>query len=600
LVYLRRRGTAIVDTPKGILVVSESGRGYLLPGGNARKGESRRKAAIRELAEETGLKATDVSYLFEIKGGIHKNRRGHSFRTSHKVFLIKTTGTAMPKGEIKHLAYVKDQNSLNLSQSTKTIIERYNEIKNLMLLKNDKEKKTTKKDVNSSSKCYYCGKEELIPFKCNYCGDYFCAEHRLPEMHNCADLPPRQWKSKIYKQEPDDIPLISKITKSTLREICPKCGSERTMITAFRKNCDILLCMDCNTRWKTNEIEKKGKRYHNKKRKKGQIVKYIIAALVVFSLSFILTVYFTRPDMLTELLPNSNEIDYLPEEPETTEPDTSEPEGNTETSSPENILPYEDRLETNHKIISLKYFLMGEKSYINFTVYGGVNEYLNELSRSISYYPWEPEPTKRDFVMQFLNDEIQSNYLTDLVQEIREETGNKEDQARIAISLVQQIPYDWEVITYYSIENRYPYEVLYDNTGVCEEKSRLLAFLLRELGFDVVLFSFESENHMAVGIMCPVQYSYKNTGYCFIETTRPTIITFSQGEYVGAGKLTSAPEMFHICDGFSFDSLSEEYNDAQEWFRLINLASSTGGILEQTDYNKWQSLVIKYGIEISD
>jgi 8-oxo-dGTP diphosphatase len=80
LVYLRRRGTAIVDTPKGILVVSESGRGDLLPGGNARKGESRRKAAIRELEEETGLKATDVSYLFEIKGEIHKNRRGQPFR----------------------------------------------------------------------------------------------------------------------------------------------------------------------------------------------------------------------------------------------------------------------------------------------------------------------------------------------------------------------------------------------------------------------------------------------------------------------------------------------------------------------------------------
>ena len=105
-----------------------------------------------------------------------------------------------------------------------------------------------------------------------------------------------------------------------------------------------------------------------------------------------------------------------------------------------------------------------------------------------------------------------------------------DDQARIAISLVQQIPYDWQT---FGLENRYPYEVIYDNTGVCEEKSRLLAFLLRDLGFDVVLFSFESENHMAVGIMCPVQYSYKNTGYCFVETTEPTMITYSQGEYVG-------------------------------------------------------------------
>ncbi len=24
-----------------------------------------------------------------------------------------------------------------------------------------------------------------MPFRCKYCGGYFCAEHRLPEMHNC-------------------------------------------------------------------------------------------------------------------------------------------------------------------------------------------------------------------------------------------------------------------------------------------------------------------------------------------------------------------------------------------------------------------------------
>jgi Zn-dependent protease len=33
--------------------------------------------------------------------------------------------------------------------------------------------------------CGYCGKDEYMPFRCKYCGDYFCAEHRLPEMHDC-------------------------------------------------------------------------------------------------------------------------------------------------------------------------------------------------------------------------------------------------------------------------------------------------------------------------------------------------------------------------------------------------------------------------------
>jgi Zn-dependent protease len=34
-------------------------------------------------------------------------------------------------------------------------------------------------------KCDYCGKEESLPFVCNYCGGTFCSEHRLPESHNC-------------------------------------------------------------------------------------------------------------------------------------------------------------------------------------------------------------------------------------------------------------------------------------------------------------------------------------------------------------------------------------------------------------------------------
>lgn len=38
------------------------------------------------------------------------------------------------------------------------------------------------------TKCTACGIEELLPFTCRYCGRQFCAEHRLPETHNCSML----------------------------------------------------------------------------------------------------------------------------------------------------------------------------------------------------------------------------------------------------------------------------------------------------------------------------------------------------------------------------------------------------------------------------
>ena len=38
-------------------------------------------------------------------------------------------------------------------------------------------------------KCDFCGRDEDLPFTCNYCGGTFCADHRLPESHACkADL----------------------------------------------------------------------------------------------------------------------------------------------------------------------------------------------------------------------------------------------------------------------------------------------------------------------------------------------------------------------------------------------------------------------------
>ena len=34
-------------------------------------------------------------------------------------------------------------------------------------------------------KCDFCGREEALPFICNYCGGAFCPDHRLPEAHQC-------------------------------------------------------------------------------------------------------------------------------------------------------------------------------------------------------------------------------------------------------------------------------------------------------------------------------------------------------------------------------------------------------------------------------
>jgi ADP-ribose pyrophosphatase YjhB (NUDIX family) len=127
MAIVRRRGTAIVEMPKGILVASGRHKVFLLPGGGAEKWESRRKATIRELREETGLKAHYWKYLFtynEPKYTLEGKKR--KIVNLHKVFLIRAHGHMKPNHhDVKHIAFWKPRSNVNLSRTTKLIIDKY-------------------------------------------------------------------------------------------------------------------------------------------------------------------------------------------------------------------------------------------------------------------------------------------------------------------------------------------------------------------------------------------------------------------------------------------------------------------------------------------
>lgn len=164
MVYNRRRGTAIVEFPEGILVVSQGSESFMLAGGGANKGENRRKAAIRELQEETGMKSLDSKFLFSYEGRQHKDCKGRGpFRDVHKVFLIKAEGTPKPQNEIKRIAFFKQDSDLKLTYSTKEIIEKFLVMKGEGFKPLDCEKcggttfKPSQKIANAVE-CEHCGK----------------------------------------------------------------------------------------------------------------------------------------------------------------------------------------------------------------------------------------------------------------------------------------------------------------------------------------------------------------------------------------------------------------------------------------------------------
>ena len=98
----------------------------------------------------------------------------------------------------------------------------------------------------------------------------------------------------------------------------------------------------------------------------------------------------------------------------------------------------------------------------------------------------------------------------------------------LVAAFVQSIPYDQAKtdrrtsgLSTKAEDPTYPYEVLYDKTGVCQDKSYLAYAILKQLGVGVSIFYFPDpqDNHMAVGVKCPKDQANYGSNYCFLETT---------------------------------------------------------------------------------
>lgn len=229
---------------------------------------------------------------------------------------------------------------------------------------------------------------------------------------------------------------------------------------------------------------------------------------------------------------------------------------------------------TEEKDVTLNYVLMGEAGEINMKVYGGVSEYLDTKERAIIYDKGEI-PSRADFKFIKIDDEIQREALMGLVVSIQNIAPNSlTDQARVAISLVQNIPYkesEFGKVGNFRVNDmrlaRYPYQVIETEVGSCEGKSELLVFLLREIGYGTAVFYYNDKNHEAVGVKCPIEESLDGTGYCFVETTVPAPISYSTGNYL-IGESTNVklenPRTVILSKGISLESGLIEYADVEK------------------------------------
>jgi len=257
------------------------------------------------------------------------------------------------------------------------------------------------------------------------------------------------------------------------------------------------------------------------------------------------------------------------------------------------VSPYQEE----PKNITLNYVLRGRKGKINFVVYKKLAENLSQIPR---YLDSRENPTLLDFKLKMIDQKEQREFLLPLVIEIEKITKDKTDQARIVMSLVQNIPFGNSTKTsqfgnIYIEYQRYPYEVLYDMKGICSEKSNLMIFLLREIGYGTSSFYYGLENHEAIGIKCPSGRANKGE-FCFIETTGPSIITDDRTDYFGTvRKLISSPQVTKISEGISLRNNLYEYEDAKI---LINIRDDMKkyGTINPLQYVQFNNLKNKYGL----
>jgi hypothetical protein len=251
------------------------------------------------------------------------------------------------------------------------------------------------------------------------------------------------------------------------------------------------------------------------------------------------------------------------------------------------------------KTIIFEWEYEGLKYSITETLYGTVYDYYN--SKPEKYCWLEEAGNYKACLKEFLEWPEEDNTITKIASDIREvalQGGLTDDELlELTVAFVQSIPYDQSKIEFISslpdyynniseVElafPRYPYEVLYDNKGVCTDKTFLAASLIEELGYGFALFVYEpvtegEVGHIAPAVKCTKEYSSYDSGYCYIETTGKK---FKIGEVpidigVGMAKMRTSINLFEEENRFNLGG--SELKDAEIY--VMADGNSYQGIIE--------------------
>ncbi|PRR69205.1 stalk domain-containing protein [Neomoorella humiferrea] len=181
------------------------------------------------------------------------------------------------------------------------------------------------------------------------------------------------------------------------------------------------------------------------------------------------------------------------------------------------------------------------------TYMSAYNQAQSELKRILSEYQrlqWLYQAAEyrqiRDGYIPYVTEEGNYELVSTLAGVLAEKAPqNPEERIELAASFVQEaIPYVSEKGEY----PKYPVETLVEG-GDCEDKSILLAAILKAMGYKTALLVFRGNpGHMAIGVECPncegSYYLKDGVKYFYLETTSPGwAIGEVPSEHAGEGAL---------------------------------------------------------------
>jgi hypothetical protein len=154
------------------------------------------------------------------------------------------------------------------------------------------------------------------------------------------------------------------------------------------------------------------------------------------------------------------------------------------------------------------------------------------------------------YVSHLVQTQAESRVIDTLAEEFRrlrlERHLDNDEYLELMTAAIQHIPYG-EVCQ----EIKLPAQVLATGSGVCTEKSILLGALLVHENYDTVMWVFETQHHVALGVASE-SARFRDTPYAFIESTAPGYVGMAESAYWAPGPTARRPRTIALGSGRSY------------------------------------------------